>query len=388
MNHSLSERPLLFALSLGDAGTSIGEQDRQAQSRSAAAEWRSWYRQKVQLAESAAFAFILERDPASGAPIAVEPFSNSPIHLDGYSLMGYLAGITSHIGLIAEADVRHNEPFHVARSLSSLDHASSGRAGWKLVAGQTAGDCEERKAEFFDVAMKLWDSWDDEAILADQASGRFLDRDRVRTIDHRGRHFNVAGPLSIPRPLQGYPVMATEEQSVLNDDYAAGWTDIVILRPSSLADAIESNGQIKRRLQLRNRQAEARQFALIKIEVTESMESVAERDKQDLIGSDQRGREAKPLLLLSGTAEQLADELQYWFDQQAVDGFILSSETLMAHVKAFVEQVIPLLQKRGIVQLCYQSQSLRENIGLSRPGNRLYSLTEEQQRKGNGDDGR
>ncbi|MGO4375983.1 hypothetical protein AB4Z21_35605, partial [Paenibacillus sp. MCAF20] len=89
-----------------------------------------------------------------------------------------------------------------------------------------------------------------------------------------------------------------------------------------------------------------------------------------------------------GTAEQLADELQYWFDQQAVDGFILSSETLMAHVKAFVEQVIPLLEQKGIVQRSYQGQSLRENIGLSRPGNRLYSLTEEQQRKGNGDDGR
>jgi alkanesulfonate monooxygenase SsuD/methylene tetrahydromethanopterin reductase-like flavin-dependent oxidoreductase (luciferase family) len=383
LNHSLSERPLLFALSLGDAGTSIGEQDRQAQSRSAAAEWRSWYRQKVQLAESAGFAFILERDPASSSPIAAESLTNSPIHLDGYSLMGYLAGITSHIGLIAEADVRDNEPFHVARSLSSLDHASSGRAGWKLAAEQTAADYGERKAEFFAVAMKLWDSWDDEAVLADQAGGRFLDRDRVRTIDHRGRHFNVAGPLSIPRPLQGYPVLATEEQSVLSDDYAARWADIVMLRPASFTDAIERNGKIKRRLQ-----AEARQFALIKIEVTESMESVAERDKQDPIGSDQRGREAKPLLLLSGTAEQLADELQYWFGQQAVDGFILSSETLMAHVKAFVEQVIPLLEQRGIVQRSYQGQSLRENIGLSRPGNRLYSLTEEHQRKGNNDYGR
>lgn len=396
LSHSLRERPLIFALSLGDAAKSIEKRNRQTDSRLTAADVREWYRQKVQLAESAAFDFILDRDPAPSTEgrtanantVVSHSLSGSDIRLDSYSLIGYLAGLTSHIGFIAEVNACAYEPFHAARSLSSLDHASGGRAGWRLANGQTAGDCEERQAEFFEVTMKLWDSWDEEAVLADQATGRFLDRGRLRTIDYHGRHFNVAGPLSIPRPLQGYPVLVTEEQSALRDDYAARWADIVLLQPASLADAIASNGKIKHRLQLWNRQAEARLLALIKVEVTVQTERLAECDEQAPTTSDRREAEGNNELLLSGTPEQLAAELHAWYDQQAVDGFILSSETLAVHVKLFVEHVIPLLQQRGIAQPGYQGQSLRENIGLSRPGNRQYSLTEEEQRKVNGDYGR
>src|SRR3954469_21095513 len=100
-------------------------------------------------------------------------------------LLAALAGVTDHIGLIATASTTYNEPYNLARRFASLDHISSGRAGWNIVttAGLDAArnfnldpppphpGSYERAAEFVDVSLKLWDSWDDDTILADKESG-------------------------------------------------------------------------------------------------------------------------------------------------------------------------------------------------------------------------
>src|SRR5918911_4133234 len=128
-------------------------------------------------------------------------------------LLTALAGVTEHIGLIATASTTYNEPFNLARRFASVDHVSGGRAGWNVVttAGPEAArnfnladqpahaERYERAAEFLEVAYKLWDSWQDDAAIADKEAGVWALNDRVVPIDHVGRHFQVRGPLNLPR---------------------------------------------------------------------------------------------------------------------------------------------------------------------------------------------
>ena len=140
-------------------------------------------------------------------------------------LLSALAVSTQHIGLIATASTSYNDPFNLARRLASVDHISGGRAGWNIVT--TAGDAAarnfglegqplhktryERASEFLDVATKLWDSWADDAIVADKDAGVHAVGDRIRPISHVGPHFSVEGPLNLARSPQGAQHPAREQ---------------------------------------------------------------------------------------------------------------------------------------------------------------------------------
>ena len=129
---------------------------------------------------------------------------------------------TQRIGVVAGWTVDFSEPFHVARVLATLDHLSYGRSGWlvqmfgtdaltprigRSLGTETLSDYCERAHEFIDAVQKLWDSWEDEAFAVDKPSGMFVDPDRVHLVDHHGRYFTIRGPLNVPRPPQGHPVL-------------------------------------------------------------------------------------------------------------------------------------------------------------------------------------
>jgi FMN-dependent oxidoreductase (nitrilotriacetate monooxygenase family) len=144
-----------------------------------------------------------------------------PSFLNRYEPMTLLAALsmtTTHIGLGATVSTSFNEPFNVARAFASLDHISNGRAGWNVVTtsnekssanfGKERIDHDKRyeiATEFVDVVRGLWDCWDDGAIVADRSTGTFLDKSKVRPLDHKGRFFQVKGPLNIERSPQGHP---------------------------------------------------------------------------------------------------------------------------------------------------------------------------------------
>lgn len=124
---------------------------------------------------------------------------------DPLSIAGWLMAKTRAVGLVP---VVSNDwaPFHVARALASLDLLSAGRAGWRPSSTGNA----TRDAEHLEVVLKLFDSWDDDALVFEKASAVFADRDRVRRIRHEGTYYTVDGPLNAPRPPQGWPVMLGE----------------------------------------------------------------------------------------------------------------------------------------------------------------------------------
>ncbi|WP_326558335.1 LLM class flavin-dependent oxidoreductase [Micromonospora sp. NBC_01796] len=166
-------------------------------------------------------------------------------------LLTALAGVTTHIGLIATASTTYNEPYNLARRFASVDHISGGRAGWNIVttAGADAArnfnlddlpahaDRYARAAEFIDVARKLWDSWQDDAPLGDKATGIWGDDARVHPPAHRGRYFRVAGALNLPRSPQGHPLLVQAGSSDDGKALAARYAEAVFTAQQTLADA-------------------------------------------------------------------------------------------------------------------------------------------------------
>src|SRR5436190_1573912 len=157
------------------------------------------------------------------------------------TLLAALSMVTRHIGLGATVSTSFSEPFDVARSFASLDHISGGRAAWNVVTSTHNAAAlnfgKERlnehdlryeiATEFVDVVRGLWDTWDDGAIVADKTTGVFLDKSKVRPLDHKGRFFSVKGPLNIERCPQGQPIIIQAGGSSPGQELSARSADLV-----------------------------------------------------------------------------------------------------------------------------------------------------------------
>lgn len=204
----------------------------------------------VRAAEDLGAAFVTLDDvwSASDADGHVAP------RLDALLSLARVAPVTSRIGLVATVPVTHTEPFHVSKNVATLDHVSAGRAGWRpeiattqaeadLVGRKDAAPVAELVAEAIDVVevvRRLWDSWEDDAVIRDPATGRYVDRERLHRVDFEGRFFSVRGPSITPRPPQGQPVVVVGVRS--SDDpaveLAARQADLVIVEAPSVDQAL------------------------------------------------------------------------------------------------------------------------------------------------------
>ncbi len=366
-------------------------------------------------------------------------------------LLTAIAAATSRIGLIATASTTYNDPFNLARRFASVDHVSGGRAGWNVVttAGPEAAknfglddqpahaDRYARAAEFLEVAQKLWDSWDDDATVADKESGVWGDNAKVRPIDHVGRYFQVRGPLNLPRSPQAHPLIVQAGSSEDGKGLAARYAEAVFTAQQTLADAQEFYADLKRRTAALGRdpdqililpgivpvigstEAEALALAqelddLIRPEYArEQLAKVLKVDPSalpldqplpaDLPDEDEiEGAKSRYTLIVnlarrenltvrqligrlgggrghrtfSGTPEQVADAIQDWFDNGAADGFNIMPAVLPSGLEAFVEHVVPILRSRGLFRTEYTGTTLREHYGLDRPVSRYAAQAE------------
>jgi FMN-dependent oxidoreductase (nitrilotriacetate monooxygenase family) len=218
-------------------------------------------------------------------------------------LLTALAAVTEKIGLIATASTTYNDPYNLARRFASVDVVSGGRAGWNVVT--TAGPDAarnfgiedqpshaaryERAAEFLDVAGKLWDSWDDDAVIADKESGVWADANRVRAINHAGKHFSVQGPLNVPRSPQGYPLLVQAGSSDDGKDLAARYAEAVFTAQQTLADAQAFYSDLKGRAAAAGRDPEGIKILPGIVPVIGSTESEARKLDQQLEDLHQPG---------------------------------------------------------------------------------------------------
>jgi N-acetyl-S-(2-succino)cysteine monooxygenase len=368
---------------------------------------------------------------------------NAQNNLEPLTLLSAIATRTERIGLIATASTTYHEPFHLARIFASLDHLSRGRAGWNIVTSAGADEARNfslgarpdhadryaRAAEFLDVVRKLWDSWEDDALLLDKSTGQFVDPAKVHAIHHSGSRFQVQGPLNIARPPQGRPLLVQAGSSEAGKEYAARYAEAVFTAQQTLVDGQAFYTDLKSRLARHGRtpeevvilpgicaviggtEAEARAKeaelnALISPEY--GQEQLSRMLEHDLTGYPLDGplptlpgehainghksrftlvtelarRENLTIRQLierlaggrghrvfAGTPEQVADQIELWFTSGAADGFNIMPPALPGGLEDFVEQVVPELRRRGLFRTEYTGHTLREHYGLNRPAN-------------------
>jgi len=364
--------------------------------------------------------------------------------LEPMTALAAVAMATSRIGLIATCSTTYTEPYNLARQFASLDHISKGRVGWNIVttwspqAGANFGnigqvghaDRYERAEEFMTVVKGLWDSWADDAVLDDRAGGRYADRTKVRTIDHKGPHYPVLGPLNMPRSPQGRPVFVQAGSSDTGKSFAARHAEAVFTAHLEKATAkafyadlkglIEAEGRNPRQVLILpgfspiigSTEVEAERYAeelneLSDPEVgrhrlsqrfggydfsklaldqplsvadfpdpskneasrsrTEAVVALVARERPTLRQLLAKLAGARGHFTVAGSPEKIADLMQDWFEDGAADGFNLMPPVLPHQLDLFISEVVPLLQKRGLFREVYQGETLRSHFALSRP---------------------
>lgn len=395
------------------------------------------YAKAAQTAESGLFDFVFIADSAYITKESIPYFLS---RLEPATALSALAVLTKHIGLVGTFSTSFSEPFTTARQLASLDKISGGRAGWNAVTSALEGlgrnHSHERihphalryeiANEYLDVAKGLWDSWEDDAFPRDQASGEYVNLDKLHTLNHKGKHFQVQGPLNIERSPQGRPVVFQAGGSEEGIDLAARTADGVYSRHSDIPRATEYAQALRARAAVYGRRPEEiKIFPAISPIVADSKEE-AEHKYREIqeeteigyalqvlsrffsfypfknlpldepvpelgdIGKDSFKSTAELYLKIAkeekltvrqlalrvatprgdfvGTPLEVADKVQHFFETGVIDGFIVNGD-----VRGFIDRVVPILQERGLYRTAYPSSTLRGNLGLDFPENRYVA---------------
>lgn len=402
------------------------------------------------VAHYAELARIAERGTFDSLFLADSPQLNGDVGrrplgvLEPLTLLTALVAVTERIGLIATASTSYNSPYNLARRFASLDHVSRGRAGWNIVTTATLDAARNfgltdlpdhatryaRAQEFVEVTQKLWDSWEDDAIVADKAAGVWGDRAKIHPPAHRGEFFSVEGALNIPRSPQGYPLLVQAGSSEDGKALAARFAEAVFTAQQTFAEAEAFYTDLKARTVAVGRDPDTIKILPGIVPVIGSTEAeAAAKDREldeaivaeyahqqlantlrvpleqldldrelpaDLLPEDAiEGAKSRYTLIVelarrerltvrqligrlgggrghrtfTGTPEQVADTIEEWFRGGVADGFNIMPPLLPSGLELFVDHVVPLLRARGLFRTEYTAETLRGHYGLERPAN-------------------
>jgi N-acetyl-S-(2-succino)cysteine monooxygenase len=283
-----------------------------------------------------------------------------PFAMDPLPLIAGLASSSKHIGLGAAMALDHAEPFNIARSFAAIDRLTAGRSAFIATMGTerladfghaptlepAAGFA--RAIESICVVRKLWDSWEDQAIVLDKPSGRFSDPDYIHAINHVGKYFSVRGPLNAPRPLQGNPPIFQRGGSPGAAALARDSADVFI---ASVNDSAELTGICK--------EIGDRPRLLVRLAVLLDSTEAAAQARMAKLGGPLGG------LSFVGTPDGLVARL---LELSALcDGVDLAPAVMPVDLDLFVDDVAPKLRARGLRPAAYIGATLREHLLLSRP---------------------
>lgn len=407
------------------------------------------YRKIAQRAEAAKLDMIFVADKLAIDDVYGGHLAHTVQHRQvGWSepltLLAALAAVTNRIGLGGTVSSSYSDPYTTARQLANIDHISGGRAAWNVVTSLTHAEARNfgrsqhfshedryrRAAEFIDVMKALWDSFEEDALVVEKNSARFADPARFHRVDHRGESFEVQGPLNLPRPPQGHPVVIQAGVSDAFIDLAAQHAEMLFVVQPNRERAQQFYQTLKQRAEHYQRQRgqlrilpglvpivgynkdDARDRAeylksLITVEsglsfVSASMNIdlsqypvdgpvpdlreqitgskgrfqyvIASAIEQNLTLGEMAKRYAESLSFPSptGTADDIAQQMIDWYQQQACDGFVILPTYIDENEDLFLSEVVPRLQDAGVFRQDYSAGTLRDRLGLAKPVNRFH----------------
>ncbi|TXN72271.1 LLM class flavin-dependent oxidoreductase [Methylobacterium sp. WL6] len=286
-----------------------------------------------------------------------------------------------------------------------------------------------RAREFFDVVTGLWDSFADDAFRMDPESGLFFDPDRMHVLDHRGAFLKVKGPLNVARPVQGWPVIVQAGASEAGRQIAAETAEVVFGSSSTLEAGQSFYADVKGRMPALGRDPDHLKIlpgAFVVLGGTEDEARAKKARLDDLVHPDsglanlsvrlgvdasgfaldaplpeipetnasksgqaqivdyarRTGATVRELarkvggyggLQMVGTAAQVADRMEEWLDGRACDGFNVMFPFVPEGLDDVVDRLVPELQRRDLFRRDYEGTTLRDHLGLPRPGNRFFA---------------
>ena len=315
--------------------------------------------------------------------------------LDALLIASLIAPATSRIGLVPTVTTTHTEPFHVATGLQTLDFASRGRAGWRV---QVSGAAHEARhfgrreigaldyeavrrgdsavvRELFDeardvveVVRRLWDSWEDGAIIRDAATARFVDRDRLHYADFEGERFSVKGPSITPRSPQGQPLVTALAHQTIPYELAATSADLVFVTPHDDEQAASILGEVRdaeSRVAREGRPLSVLADVVVLLEATPTGAATALERLDAWHGAPA----ISDALIFAGTPEALVEQIDAW-TALGYDGVRLRPARLTRDLDQIAEWVLPAIDRADAA-----GATLRERLGFERPATR-YTVEE------------
>jgi FMN-dependent oxidoreductase (nitrilotriacetate monooxygenase family) len=284
----------------------------------------------------------------------------------------------------------------------------------------------DRADEFLEATTGLWDTWGDDALVLDRESGYFADPDKVAPLDYKGKWIQTLGPLTVPRGPQGRPVLLQAGSSGRGRDFAARWAEVIFTGDPGVEVATSHYADQKQRIgELGRDPSSVRMLPMLYTVIGESKAHAEEREQtflndlvdprasltllselmnydfagyalddpitDELIESisgirglvqnlrthiggevtlgDLAGHRATLLQgpRFVGTATDVADQMQEWFEADACDGFVIAATHTPGAYEDVVRLVVPELQRRGLFRDRYTGSTLRETLGLPRP---------------------
>lgn len=361
--------------------------------------------------------------------------------LDTVAVLSYMAAVTNHVGLVGTGSTTYNEPYDLARRFATLDHLAQGRVGWNSVTtanpataemfGSTAHpEARERYSradEFIEVVIKLWESWEPDALVGDKENAIFADPAKIHAIDHVGESFSCRGPLPFMRSVQGRPVIFHAGSSPQGRDQAARFADVVFTAQHTIGGARDFRSDMRRRTIAHGRHPDSikilpgmnvilgetdadarrkkaaldnaltvdqllallskrtgvnaailkdhldRPFPIDALPPDDQLQNGAGW-RQSVIGlAVEEELTVRQLLSrapsahhhLVGTARIVADAMEERLEARAADGFTMMVDVLPDGLNDIVHLLVPELQRRGIFQKEYGRSYLRDMLNLA-----------------------
>lgn len=353
----------------------------------------------------------------------------APKH-DPVLLAPLLADATEHLGIITTVSTTFTPPFMLARSMATMSHLSDGRIGWNMVtssedrAAQNYGldqlpehdERYQRADEYVDVVKELWQSWDPDALVMDRSTGTYVDHDKVRTVDHKGRYFQVRGPLNTLPPFGGQPVLCQAGASPRGKDFAARNADTILASAQGPEAMKKFRDDMRERMERIGRDPDSMKIMFIVtpilgetpsevrklVELAERpddvrmeatlghLSSLTENDFSSydpdavvpevttnghrstlenflMRGQGKTLREIAATWNLNcvdlvGTPDQVAQKMGDVMDVVGGDGFLITGQLSRHHIDRITEGLVPELRSRGLTRTDYTGQTLRENL--------------------------